>query len=132
MVPGFDRRRLPGMQRDGITDRSARGDVRERERLITKRKRGYVVPASEILRADNRAAAWSEHTPDFRHEMVETPHVLDYLVGMHNLERLVREGPAFVEVTTTNIEAPRTRNFRTGRNDLHGVNLFCRNAEPLA
>src|SRR5205814_9836118 len=72
VLPRFPRQRLPGVQRVRISDRSPGRDVRERERLVAKGEGDDVVPAREILRADDGAAARAKHAADLLDEVVET------------------------------------------------------------
>src|SRR5439155_24578649 len=132
VVQRLHRRRLVGVRGKRVPDRSASGDVRKRERLVTERERGDVVPARQILSAYQRASSWSKDTADFLHEVVETPDMLDHLIGVHEVERVALEWPPVVEISSTSVEPARASKLSTGGNDLQRVNVPRGDAQPPA
>src|SRR5687768_1729288 len=71
VLPGLALRCFARVKGEPVTDRTDVGDVCERERLIPERECDDVVPAREILGADERNAVGREDAPYFRHEMIE-------------------------------------------------------------
>jgi hypothetical protein len=129
VLPRFQRRRVAGVQGVRISDRSAGGDVRHRERLVAERERDDVVPAGEILGADDRAPAGAEDTADFLNEVVETLDVLDHLVGVNDVERSILERPALVEVADTNVETARSGELDAFHDELEAANTVGRHGQ---
>src|SRR5262245_1047052 len=132
VLPRLERAVLACMEREGVPDRALRRDVRQREGLVAERERADVVPAREVLGADEDASARPEHAKGLVDEVIETLHVLDHLVGVDDVEGVVFERPAAVDVADTNVEAPIAREGGALRNDLEAGDLSRRDRETFA
>ena len=58
--------------------------------------------------------------------------MLDYLIGVHEVERVTLEWPPVVEISSTNVEPARASKLSAGGNDLQRVNVPRGDAEPPA
>jgi hypothetical protein len=120
---------LAGVKCEAVADRPHVRDVRERERLISERERADVVPAREVLRADDCDAARGEDASDLSNEVVEPHHVLDYLVRMNDVEEVVLERPQFLDVSRPHIEAAPPGELGTFVDELQPVHPMGRHTD---
>src|SRR5687768_16730329 len=109
---------------EGIADRPARRDVRQREGHEAENECRHVVPAGEVLSADQSSPAGAEDAVDLADEVVQRDDVLDDLVRMHEVEGLVLERQRVVEVPGVRLDAVRLRRPPSALDNLYAGNSF--------
>jgi hypothetical protein len=119
VLPRLVTRRFADVQSEGIPDRPAGGDIRQRKRLIADCECRQVVPACEILGADNRAAPRAKHASRLLDEVVEPRYMFDHLVRVDYVERFIFERPALIEIPVTNVETTRPCELAAFGDKLH-------------
>src|SRR5436189_136180 len=123
---------LAGVQRQRVADRPPARDVGGGERLVADEQSRDVVPAREILRADDGEAAAPQDALGLEDEVVEPRDVLDHLVRMHDVDRPGVERPVIVEVAGANIEAASAGATCLWLDDLQAVDLTRRDPQTAA
>ena len=88
-------------------------------RLHSEPERDHVVPAGEVVGRDACEAVRAQHAPDLAHEQVRAAHVLENLVGVHDVEALRLEGQPVVEVGDRHLDAARASGGGVTLDQLH-------------
>jgi len=113
-----------GVEGERVTDWPELREVRDRERLQAAGKCSNVVPAGEVLGADQGDALGVEDALNLLGEVVHPHKVFDHLVGVNDGEGLVRERPGSLEVGAVDGEAPAFGEVCIGGDDLDRSDLI--------
>ena len=132
VLQGLLRHGLAEVESKRIPDSAPAGDVRRRKRLVSQEQSADVVPAREVLCADDRLPTRSQDSLGLADEVIESLHMLDDLVRVHDVDRGILERPGVVEVTDPDVETPPTRASCLLRDDLHTADVLGSSPESTA